>query len=77
MMPMFGLTAADTADPNAEKYLLAKDVEKAFDTFDRYRMYASTMRCAAVVSNRSGHRCAAARPGCCCGHRGLHHVCRT
>lgn len=43
MMKLFGVTEADS-NPSSAKYLLAKDVEKVYDLFDRYRMYASTMR---------------------------------
>jgi hypothetical protein len=43
MMEKFGITEADTS-PASPKFLLAKDVEKIYDLFDRYRMYASTMR---------------------------------
>jgi hypothetical protein len=50
MMPMFGITAADSA-PSSPRYLLAKDVEKIFDKFDGYRMYASTLKLTSTLSN--------------------------
>ena len=43
MLPLFGVVPEDL-QPSSPKYLLSKDVEKTFDLFDRYRLYASTGR---------------------------------
>lgn len=43
MLPLFGVAPEDL-QPSSPSYLLAKDVEKTFDLFDRYRLYSSTAR---------------------------------
>ena len=60
MLPRFKLSAEDL-QPTSAKFLLAKDVEKMFDLFDKYRLYASTSRLSAAMANlealeRSGTR---------------------
>ena len=56
MLPLFGLKMGDS-DPTSDKFLLAKDVEKVYDTFDKYRMYASTMKLATTLDGLNAMQC--------------------